>query len=571
MDHEIDLILTLAGALTAALVFGLVAQKLRLSPIVGYLAAGIAVGPFTPGFVAHEGLARQLAELGVVLLMFGVGLNLHVRQLLAVKRVALPGALLGMLAACAAGAAVGGAFGWTFGAATFYGLAIAVTSTIVLLRVFGDEDLLQAPIGHLGLGWLLVEDLVVVLVVVLAPAIAGPSKASSGALAVAVALSIAKLAALVALVLALGRIAVPRFLVFVARTRSRELFTLAVLVLAVGVAALAAKVFGASVALGAFLAGLVVGQSEFASRAGSDALPMRDAFAVLFFVATGMLLDPRQIAANLPLTLATLAVVWTAKPLAALGVLVVSGRPLAHSLALAFGLGQIGEFTFVLSVVGRDLGVLPNAAVQSLLATSIVAIVANPFLVRLAGRLGRRFGGAAPAREAGEPARPAEFRAVLVGYGPIGKSLARLLREYGVEPTVVEMNHDALAPLREEKLGFVYGDASRPEILERAGVRTASSFVFTASGSSDAAVRAARALHPDIVILARAGYLRDAPALRAAGATEVVSAEGELALAMAERLLVRLGASAEQLDRARDRVRAEVGGFDGEVERPASE
>ena len=561
MEHETDLVLTLAGALTAALVGGVAARKLRASPIAGYLLAGIAVGPFTPGFVAHGAIARELAELGVVLLMFGVGLNLHVRELLAVKRVALPGAALGIAAACAAGLGVGEAFGWHFGASLLYGLAIAVTSTVVFLRVFGDADKLQAPIGHVGLGWLLVEDLFVVFVVVVAPVVAGPGAHGAGEIVGSVAWALVKVTALVLLVVVLGRAAVPRLLALVARTRSRELFTLAVLVMALGVAVVAAKIFGASMALGAFLAGLVVGQSEFASRAGSDALPMRDAFAVLFFVAVGMLLDPAQILSNASLTIATVAVVLTAKPLAAAIVLVASRRPLAQALPLAIGLGQIGEFTFVLATVGRDLGVLPRAAVQSLVAASMVAIVANPFLVRLAERVATRARAPAAPKPEGAEA-PTSYRAVLVGYGPIGRSLARLLRDYGVRPTVLEMNHDALAALREAEIDFVYGDASRPEILEHAGVPTAASFVFTASGPSDAAVRAARALNPELVILARATYVREAPALRRAGASEVVSAEAELALAMAERLLVRLGASGEQLDRARERIRSEVVAID---------
>jgi len=314
--HEIDIILTLAGALTAALIFGLCAQKLGLSPIVGYLAAGVAIGPFTPGFVAQTAVASQFAELGVVLLMFGVGLNLHVRELLAVKRVALPGAAAGMVAATIAGAIAARVLGWSAGACVVYGLALSVTSTVVLLRVFGEASLMHTAVGHVAVGWLLVEDLLVVLVVVLLP-IATTGAGDARALVAAVALAIGKLAALAAFTLVVGRRAIPRLLAFIARTGSRELFTLTVLVMAIGVAVGAAKLFGASMALGAFLAGLVVGQSEFAARAASDALPLRDAFAVVFFVATGMLLDPARVWPTLPLTLATTAVVFTAKPLVA--------------------------------------------------------------------------------------------------------------------------------------------------------------------------------------------------------------------------------------------------------------
>ncbi len=379
VDHELDLVLTLAGALTAALVFGLVARKVRLSPIVGYLLAGVAIGPFTPGFVAHAGLASQFAELGVVLLMFGVGLNLHLSELVAVRWVALPGAIAGMAAATCAGLLVAVAFGWSVRSGVVYGLAIAVASTVVLLRVFADRNVLHTQPGHVAIGWLLVEDLFVVLVVVLLPLFASPA-VRGGALAISVAVALAKIAGLVAFTWLVGRRAIPRVLELIAATKSRELFTLAVLVIALGVAVGAAKLFGASMALGALLAGIVVGQSDFASRAASEALPMRDAFAVVFFVATGMLLDPSKVASNLPLTLATLAVIWIAKPAVALVVILLSKRSPKTALTVALGLGQIGEFSFVLAALGTQLGMLPAAASQSLVAASIVSITVNPLL-----------------------------------------------------------------------------------------------------------------------------------------------------------------------------------------------
>jgi CPA2 family monovalent cation:H+ antiporter-2 len=545
---ELDIILTLAGALTAALVFGLVAHKLRLSPIVGYLAAGVAIGPFTPGFVAQTAVASQFAELGVVLLMFGVGLNLHVRELVAVKGVAVPGAAIGMLVATCAGALVSHAFGWSSGACVVYGLALSVTSTVVLLRVLGEAGLMHAPVGHVAVGWLLVEDLFVVLVVVLLPIVAAPHATSAVGISLAVGAAIAKLGALGVFTLVVGKRAIPRLLAFIARTRSRELFTLTVLVMAIGVAVLAAKLFGASMALGAFLAGLVVGQSEFAARAASDALPMRDAFAVVFFVATGMLLDPARVVSTLPLTLATVAVVWTAKPLAAAVVSRVARKP---SRTLAVGLGQIGEFSFVLAALGRKLGVLPDAATQALVMTSILTITASPLLVRLAG--------SRDASATNEPSVDPAYRAIVVGYGPIGKSLVRLLGQYGIDTTVIDMNDETVRALGERGVAAVHGDASRPEILERAGAARAGTFFFTASAPAEASVRAARALNAKMLILARSAYAKESAALEKAGASEVVDAEGELALAFTERLLRRLGASAEELDRARDRVRREVG------------
>jgi len=541
--HEIDIILTLAGALTAALIFGLAAQKLGLSPIVGYLVAGVAVGPFTPGFVAQTAVASQFAELGVVLLMFGVGLNLHVRELVAVKGVALPGALAGMIAATIAGAIASRLFGWGMGASVVYGLALSVTSTVVLLRVFGDASLMHTPVAHVAVGWLLVEDLFVVLVVVLLPIV---SKGESGGIALAAAIAIGKLAALAAFTLVVGRRAIPRLLASIAKTGSRELFTLTVLVMAIGVAVGAAKLFGASMALGAFLAGLVVGQSEFAARAASDALPLRDAFAVVFFVATGMLLDPARVWPLLPLTLATTAVVLTAKPLAAGAVAIARRRPIGTAITLAVGLGQIGEFSFVLATQGRSLGVLPEAATQALVLTSIITITANPFLIRVAAKR----------REKSDTALVAPaYRAIVVGYGPIGKNLVRLLVESDVAPTVIELNETTVRELAERNVAVVHGSASEPEILERAGVREADTFFFTSSAPSEASVRAARALNSKMLILTRAAYASESHALELAGASEVVSAETELALAFTERLLQRLGASAEQLDRERARVR----------------
>jgi CPA2 family monovalent cation:H+ antiporter-2 len=565
MGHDLDLVTTLAGALVAALVLGFAAHEAGLSPIVGYLAAGIVVGPFTPGFVAHSGLASQMGELGVILLMFGVGLNLHVSELVAVRRVAIPGALLGIGGAVLGGFLVTRLFGWSVTAGIVYGLALAAASTVVLLRVFADRDLLQTQPGHIAIGWLLVEDVAVVLAVVLLPVLT--SGASHGAaLAASIALAVAKVGGLVVFTIFGGRRLVPRVLGYVARTRSRELFTLAVLAIALGVAVGASALFGASMALGAFLAGLVVGQSDYGSRAGSEALPMRDAFAVLFFVSTGMLLDPHQIVERLPLTVATLAVVWTAKPLVAFVLVRAMRYPPRTAIALALGLGQIGEFSFLLAGLGGRLGVLPSEATQSLVAVAIVSITLNPILLRLVGPMSTWLGARAEAEEGITPS-PVEpqYRAIIVGYGPIGRSLAALLVENGIEPTIIELNHETVAALRERNVKAVYGDASQREILERAGVAGAGSLVHTASGPSAPVIECARAMNPSLRILTRASHQRDVPSLEKAGADHVVSSEVEVALAMTERILEGLGATADQLDRERDRVRARVEGVRTEL------
>jgi CPA2 family monovalent cation:H+ antiporter-2 len=397
MAQHLELIFTLTGALAAAVVFGLATQRLRLSPIVGYLIAGIAVGPFTPGFVAHAEIARQLAEVGVILLMFGVGLHFRLDELLGVRAIALPGALLQIAASTAAGALVARRFGWSLAAGIDFGLAVAVASTVVLMRVLMDNGALRSRPGHVAVGWLLIEDMFTVLVLVLLPIAAGgvPARGPVGVL-LSVGVSLLKIVALVGFTWFVGKRAIPRVLRYVAGTGSRELFTLTVLVLALGIAVGSAELFGASMALGAFLAGLVIGQSEFSSRAADEALPMRDAFAVLFFVSMGMLLDPGQILPNAKLIAATLGLILVVKPLVTIGVALALRSGLDTALTVGAALSQIGEFSFILAALGRRLGVLPPEATQTLVAASILSITINPLLFRAATRAARRFARCRP-------------------------------------------------------------------------------------------------------------------------------------------------------------------------------
>ncbi len=393
-SHGLDLLVTLTGSLAAALVLGLLAQRLRVSPLVGYLLAGVAVGPFTPGFVASSKLASELAEVGVVLLLFGVGLHLHPRELLATRKVAVPGALAQIAVATGLGVGIGWALGLGLGGAVVFGLSLSVASTVVLTRVLADAAALETPPGRVAVGWLIVEDLFAVAVLVILPLVAG-GQASEGAaslapLAKGLGLAVLKLAALGALVFVAGRRAVPWLLGHVDRTGSRELFILAVLVIALGFALLAAEVFGASLPLGAFLAGLVVGQSDFGHRAAAEALPLRDAFAVLFFVSTGMLLDPAAVPSHLPLTLGALAIVLAGKPLVAFAAVMALRRPVREALTVAAALAQIGELSFLLSDLGRRHGLLSAGAAQSLVAAAIVSITLSPLLFRLVDPLARR-------------------------------------------------------------------------------------------------------------------------------------------------------------------------------------
>jgi monovalent cation:H+ antiporter-2, CPA2 family len=564
--HELDLILTLTVSLTAALALGYFTQRIHLSPIVGYLLAGVLVGPFTPGFVAHKALADQLAEIGVVLLMFGVGLSFHARDLLAVRKVAIPGAIVQIAVATLLGSLVGRAAGWSLAASIVFGLALSVASTVVLMRVLSDAQMLHTATGRLAVGWLVLEDIFTVIVLVLLPAMATDGdRPAVQDVAVALAVGLGKLGALVALTALIGSHLLPALLAFVARTRSRELFTLTVLVVALGVALVSALVFGASMALGAFLAGMVIAQSAFSARAASDALPLRDAFAVLFFVSIGMLLDPATLLANWRVIAASTAVVVIGKPLVSILVVLALRRPALTAAAVGLALGQVGEFSFILAALAQRLGVLPGEAAQVVVATSILSITMNPLLFEARGTLARWLpsrssGGRRPFAGGADPSRPdPDHTAIVVGYGHVGRLLTRLLSANGVVPTVIEMNLETVTSLEGEGVRVVYGDATRREILERAGIRSSRSLFVTAPGiATPALIQSAKELNPDVFVLARAIYMDDVTSLEGAGANRVVVGEAEVALAMSEQLLERLGATAEQLERERERVRIEV-------------
>ena len=562
---EMELILTLAGGLSAALVFGYITQRIGLSPLVGYLLAGVVIGPYTPGFVANAALAEQLANVGVILLMFGVGLQFHVEELLSVRRISIPGALVASGTAFATGAAAARAFGYAPPAAIVFGLSLAVASTVVLVRVLSDNRELHTSAGHIAVGWLVVEDLMTVIVLVLLPTLVAASP-SGGEIAQDIAVTLVKIVGLVVFAAVVGQRAIPAVLDRVAATRSRELFTLTVLVIALGLAIGATTLFGVSMALGAFLAGLVVARSDYALRAATDALPMRDAFAVLFFVSIGMLLDPAQLLEELWLVVAAFAVVLVAKPLAAAMVLLAMRYPLRTVLTVAVSLGQIGEFSFILIALGRELGIVPASALNVVVAVSIVSITMNPVAFRFVGRLERWIAAHTRLWRRGRPGEDMDEagvassldprdRAVVVGYGPTGRTVTRLLRENGISPTVVELNLDTVRAMRQEGLSAVYGDARHPQTLISAGLRHAGTLIVSgADTGAPETIRSARELNEDVQIFVRAGYLRDIPALRAAGAQHVFSGEGEVALAMTEAVLHRLGATPDQIDRERQRV-----------------
>ena len=570
--HNLDLIVTLAGGLIGALTLGYIAHRLGWSPIVGYLLAGILLGPHTPGFVADRHMAEQLAEVGVILLMFGVGLHFHVKDLMAVRAIAVAGALAQSTVATVLGALVFHSFGWSWTQGTVFGLALSVASTVVLVRVLSDNGELQSPTGRIAIGWLVMEDIFTVFVLVLLPVLFGaPSGHGSYGLPLAVGIAALKLAVFIGFTLIAGSRLVPWLLSKIAGTHSRELFTLSVLAIALGIAVASAYFFGVSMALGAFLAGMVVGQSEFSARAASEALPMRDAFAVMFFLSVGMLFDPRQALASPLLIGATLAIVMIGKPAAAILIVAVLGYSSKVALGVALALAQIGEFSFLLATLGRQVGALPEGAMNPVVAAAIVSIMLNPLLYRRAESLERfiarhpRLWRALNRKAAAERDSPVDqgqeydpaHRAVIVGYGPVGQMVFRILRQRGIEPAVIEMNIETYRRLRGEGLAAVYGDANRKEVLEQAGIAGAASLILSASGmaASLEAIRAAREINPAIHIVARADYLRETQVLLRAGASEVFSGEAEAALAIADSILRKLGATPEQLDEAREQIR----------------
>jgi len=394
MLHETALVATVAGGLGLAFVFGLLAVRLKLPAIVGYLLAGVALSPFTPGFVADTGLAAQLAEIGIILLMFGVGLHFSIQDLLAVRRIAIPGAVVQILAATGLGALVSHLWGWSWTTGLVFGLSLSIASTVVLLRALESRGTLASEDGRIAVGWLVVEDLITVLALVMLPALAGlgasvPQAASTGSVLMTLVWTLTKLVAFVALMLVVGARAIPWLLHRVSRTGSRELFTLAVLAVALGIAVGAAALFGVSVALGAFFAGIVVGESKYSQEAATHALPLQDAFAVLFFVSVGMLFDPRVLVRQPVQLLLTVLIILVGKSAAAYLIVRVFGYPRATALHIAGSLAQIGEFSFILVALGFSLGLVPREAESLVVAGALFSITVNPFVLRGVDRLMR--------------------------------------------------------------------------------------------------------------------------------------------------------------------------------------
>jgi CPA2 family monovalent cation:H+ antiporter-2 len=531
--HDLSVLMTFSGGLAAALIMGYIAHRLKLSPIVGYLLAGIAVGPFTPGYIAHQQVAEQFAEIGVILLLFGIGLRFHIKELISVWRIAVPGALIQSIFTTVAMSLLLKLVGWSWSSGIVLGLAISVASTVVMALVLAERRDLHAPIGHIAIGWTVVEDILTVCYLLLLPIIFVSDKMVSGNAGMVLSLITLKIIALVISVVVLGRWVIPWVLERIAFTRSRELFTLSILVIAMGIAVVSSGIFDVSMALGAFLAGIAVGRSEFAARAAGDALPMRDAFAVLFFVSIGMLFDPRSIL-NEPLLISmVLAVVLLGKPLSTMLTVWILGKPFSTALPVGAALSQVGEFSFILGTVARELGLINDAGWNAMVAASIISIALNPTIYRVARKLSSKKVKLNPP----EGERPAidHNRCILVGYGPVGKTVHRLLVERGSQITVIELNLDTARKLRADGCTVIYGDVLRPGTLEDAGIAESGSLILSADVEDGVEiVRRARILNPDIRILARCSHLRDVDALRSAGASIVAAGEVEVAVALAE-------------------------------------
>lgn len=549
MHHAPPLIALVAMAFILAFGLGFLARRVGLPPLVGYLLAGVLVGPHTPGFVADADLAPQLAEFGVILLMFGVGLHFSVADLWAVRRVALPGAVGQIAAATAIGAAVASLWGWDLGAGLVFGLCLSVASTVVLLRALEARGSLSSPEGRIAVGWLVVEDLAMVLALVALPPLA--AGAGSGPPWGELALTGAKVAAFTALMLVGGRRAVPWLLDQAARTGSRELFTLAVLAVALGIAFGAASLFGVSFALGAFLAGVVLSESDLSHQAAADSLPLQDAFAVLFFVSVGMLFDPLSLLRQPGALLATLAIVLVAKSVAAAGIVLALRHPPRAAFTVAASLAQVGEFSFILAGLGVALGVLPPEGRDLVLAAALLSITLNPAMFALGDRLARlpafARGDAGPA--AGAPPDPPPVlagtagHAVVVGHGRVGSLVARMLAGRGRRHVVVELDRRRVAELRAQGTDAVWGDAGAPGVLEAAGVGRARLLVVTAPGAEQArrVVAAAKALNPRLDTVVRANGEGELDWLRRQGVGMAATGERELALAIGGYALSRLG------------------------------
>jgi len=554
MPHYTPLIATIVAGLVFAFILGSIAHRLRISPIVGYLLAGVLAGPYTPGFVADQALANELAELGVILLMFGVGLHFSLKDLLSVRAIAIPGAVVQIGTATLMGMGMVYFLGWGWVAGFVFGLALSVASTVVLLRALQERRLVETERGRIAVGWLIVEDLAMVLALVLLPTMATVMMAkdtvSSPAMWLPIGITLGKVAAFVLVMLVVGQRVIPWALHWVAHTGSRELFRLSVLAIAIGIAYAASALFGASFALGAFFAGMVMSESPLSQRAAEETLPLRDAFAVLFFVSVGMLFNP-AIVVNHPWLLAgTIFIIVFGKSAAAFLIVRAFGYPASTALVISASLAQIGEFSFILAGLGVTLKLMPQTGLDLILPGAIISIMANPFVFQaidwIKPRIEKRT--AKPENEIASPAvAPEEAAAVLeptrlanhavvVGYGRVGSHIGSKLREMNVPFLVIEDRADVVKQLRAQGIEVFFGNAASPNLIAAANLAQAKTLFVAIPESFEAGqvVEQARKANPSLEIIARAHSDAEQSKLNALGANYTVMGEREIAQGMME-------------------------------------
>ncbi len=584
MPHSTPLISTIVAGLVLAFIFGAIANRFRMPPLVGYLVAGVLVGPYTPGFIADGDLALELSEIGVILLMFGVGLHFSLKDLLSVRALAIPGALAQIGGATILGLGLALLLGWSIGAGLIFGLALSVASTVVLLKALQDRHMVESEKGRIAVGWLIVEDMAMVLALVLIPAVAsiyGVEEAAlhdpfvdfverfTGPLGIVgiLAVTIVKLAAFVGFMLVVGRRVIPFVLHYTAHTGSRELFRLAVLAIALGVAAGAAYLFGVSLALGAFFAGMILSESELSHRAAQESLPLRDAFAVLFFVSVGMLFDPSVLLTDPLPVIATVLIIVVGKSIISFLIVLAFRQPISTALTISASLAQIGEFSFILAALGVGLGILPPEGRDLILAGAIISIVLNPLIFMaldaLRPRLEQRFGTVAPVSpsasaaatrtepgfapaapvvaEPGEDEEPEHATSktghiVLVGYGRVGTVVAEALAERQASFVVVEDAEARVNAAREKGFEVIVGNAAGVRVLNLANVDMAATVVVAIPNAFEAgqAVEQARKANPKALIVARAHFDEEEGHLKTLGANVVILGEREIALGMVD-------------------------------------
>jgi CPA2 family monovalent cation:H+ antiporter-2 len=569
LPHETALIATIAAAFVFALAFGLLASLARLPPLVGYLVAGVALGPFTPGYVGDLSLAAQLSEIGVILLMFGVGLHFSIADLLAVKRIAVPGAIVQIVVATLLGVLLASSWGWDLPASLMFGLSLSVASTVVLLRALEQHGTLDTSVGRIAVGWLIVEDLVMVLALVLIPPLAqsmggeaaGGGALDAGAIALLLGKTLAEVALFVVLALVVGARVVPWLLTQVARTGSRELFTLAVLAIALGIAYGSSKLFGVSFALGAFFAGVILSESDLSHRAAERSLPLRDAFAVLFFVSVGMLFDPSIVLREPLQLLGAMAIILVGKSLAAFLIVLLFRLPVGMALTVSASLAQIGEFSFILAALGVALGLLPEDGRDLILAAALLSITMNPLFFWLQPKMEALLrgwfglaGGKPDVAEDLPPLPPLAGHVVVIGHGRVGGAITPLLEQVGHAYVVIDRDRPRFEALRERGVPALFGDVTQPGLLEAAGIARARVLLVATAEPIQArrAVEVARALNPTLAIFARTHSYSEQDALREIGADHAVMGERELARTLARLTLRQLGVAEDDAARLCD-------------------